>query len=257
MVKKFFVVIVSVLSVIAVSNCSRRPDSGYKTIAYVNSLLTDSLPELRTLAESNGESTGAIVLIGDPSECLRLSEKMMLCDEFDNIDARKVSDGLPDFSGETIVSILNFADTTYKNLVVTDSGQSSLRQLAIKGALAALRSPLRCKLLIICSPILSEYGGGDVRDLFRRISCEVPVISSSDTTSSLSEACFLKMREMNMFTHNISYPSARLLIAIRDSVDSKVSVLPFVDSLIPASFPDTVGVLAPNTYYSYVVQNQH
>lgn len=60
-----------------------------------------------------------------------------------------------------------------------------------------------------------------------------------------------------MFTHNISYPSARLLMAIRDSLDSKVSVLPFVDSLVPASFPDTVGVLAPNTYYSYVVQDQH
>ena len=65
------------------------------------------------------------------------------------------------------------------------------------------------------------------------------------------------MRERDAFTHNIAYPVARLYMAVRDSFDSKVSVLPFIDSLVPASYPDTVGVLAPNTYYSYDVQNQH
>ena len=245
------------LSVLAASCCSRRVENGYRTIAYVNSLLADSLSELRTLAECNGKSAGAIVLVGDPVGCLRLGEKMMLCDEFDNIDARKISDGLPDFAGETIVPILNFADTSYKNLASTKDGQVALRELAVNDALAALHSPLRCKVLIICCPILSEYGGEDVVDFFGKIGCDAQVIYSPDTTSSLSEACFVKMREMNMFTHNISYPSARLLMAVKDSVDSKVSVLPFVDSLVPASFPDTVGVLAPNIYFSYVVQNQH
>ncbi len=256
-VKRFFAVILLVLFVVAASSCSRRIENNYRTIAYVNSLLADSLSELRTLAESNGKTSGAIVLVGEPSGCLRLSEKMMLCDEFDNIDARKVSDGLPDFAGETIVSILNFADTSYQDRSVTKNGQTSLRELAVKDAIDALRSPFRCKVLIICCPVLSEYGGSDVSDLFERIGCDVPVIYSSDTTFSFSEACFRKMREMDAFTHNISYPSARLLVAVRDSSDSKVSVLPFVDSLVPASFPDTVGVLAPNTYYSYVVQNQH
>ena len=255
--KRFFAVILLALSVIAASSCSRRVENGYRTIAYVNSLLADSLPSLRTLAESNGKSSGAIVLVGDPSGCLRLSERMMLCDDFDNIDARKVSDGLPDFAGETIVSILNFADTAYKDLPATKAGQTSLRELTVNDALAALQLPSRCKILIICCPILSEYGGSDVCDFFERIGCDVPVIYSSDTTFSFSEACFRKMREMDAFTHNIAYPVARLFMSVRDSMDSKVSVLPFVDSLVPASYPDTVGVLAPNTYYSYVVQNQH
>lgn len=255
-VKRFFAVILLVLSVIAASSCSRRVESCYKTIAYVNTLLADSLPRLRTLAESNGKPSGAIVLIGDPAGCLRLSEKMMVCDEFDNIDARKVSDGLPDFAGETIVSILNFADTAYAARTATREGRISLRELTVNGALAALASPDRCKILIICCPVLSEYGGSDVCDLFERIGCDVPVIYSSDTTFSFSEACFLEMRKRDAFTHNISYPSARLLVAVRDSLDSNVSILPFADSLVPASFPDTVGVLAPNTYF-YVVQNQH
>lgn len=123
-----------------------------------------------------------------------------------------------DFAGETIVSILNFADTAYKNLADTKDGRVSLRELTVNGALAALKSPLRCKVLIICCPVLSEYGGEDVVDLFDRIGCDAQVVYSSDTTRSLSEACFPKMREMNMFTHNISYPSARLLMAIVDSL---------------------------------------
>ena len=255
--KKFFAVIFLALAVIAATSCSRRAENGYRTIAYVNSLLEDSLSTLRALAESNGKPSGAIVLVGDPSGCLRLGERMMTCDDFDNIDARKVSDGLPDFAGETVVSILNFADTAYKSLPTTKDGQTSLRELTVDDALAALQIPSRCKILIICSPILSEYGGSDVSDLFERIGCDVPVIYSSDTTFSFTESCFKKMRERNAFTHNISYPSAKLFIALRDSVDAKAHVIPFVDSLVPASFPDTVGVLAPNTYYSYVVQNQH
>jgi len=256
-VKKFFAVILLIMSVIASSSCARRVENGYKTIAYVNSLLTDSLSQLRTLAESNCKPSGAIVLVGDPSGCLRLSEIMMNCDDFDNIDARKVSDGLPDFAGETIVSLLDFADTAYESRSASKEGQTSLRELAVNNALAALKLPSRCKILLICCPVLSEYGGSDVADLFERIGCDVPVIYSSDTTFSFSEACFRKMREMGAFTHNISYPSARLFMAVRDSLDSKVTVLPFVDSLVPASYPDTVGVIAPNTYFSHVVQNQH
>lgn len=241
----------------AVSCCTRRVESGYKTIAYVNSLLADSLPQLRKLASLNGRPSGAIVLTGDPALCLRLSERMMICDDFDNIDARRTSDGLPDFAGETISSILDFADAPYDSLAVSGKGRDSLRTLAVRGALSALGTPSRCKILIICSPELSEYGGSDVTDLFGKIGCDVPVIYSSDTTFSFTESCFLEMRKRNMFTHNISYPSAKLYMRLSDSLGSKPSVVPFVDSLVPASFPDTVGVMAPNTYYSYVVQNQH
>jgi len=256
-VKKILKTILLVSSVLVAICCSRRVDSADRTLAYVNSLLVDSLSELRALSEINGKSSGAIVLVGDPAGCLRLSEWMLLCDEFDNIDAKRSSDGLPDFSGETIVSVLNFVDTAYQSLAATKDGQVALRELTIRNSLASLRIRPRCKILLICNPVLSEYGGSDVRDLFERVGCNVPVIYSSDTTVSLSDVCFLTMRKMNMFTHNISYPSASLFMTIRDSIDSRESVVPFVDSLVPASFPDTVGVLAPNTYYSYVVQNQY
>lgn len=255
--KRLVTTIALIASVIAFCGCSRRVENGYKTIAYVNALLTDSLPGLRALAGINGKPSGAVVLVGAPSVCLRLSERMMICDEFDNIDARKSSDGLPDFAGETIVSLLDFTRTPDSTVALTNDGIAELRRIAVGSALAALRNPSGCKVLIICSPALSEYGGEDVADLFSRIGCEVPVLHSADTTFSFPEACFRTMRERKLFTHNISYPSAKLFITVRDSMNVPVAVRPFVDSLVPASFPDTVGVLAPNTYYSYVVQNQH
>ncbi|MFR8804815.1 MAG: hypothetical protein ACLVGR_10135 [Anaerovoracaceae bacterium] len=110
-------------SVIAASSCSRRVENGYRTIAYVNS--SDGFPsELRTLAESNG-NLGDDSLVGDPPGCLRLSERMMICDDFDNIDARKISDGSR-LCGDNR-SILNFADTAYMNRPATKDGQTVLR----------------------------------------------------------------------------------------------------------------------------------
>lgn len=257
-VRSFLSFIPLVLSVIvAASGCSRRVEGGYKTIAFVNTLLADSLPEMHRLAGLSGKADGSVVLIGEPSVCLRTVEMMMVCDEFDNIDARKSNDGLPDFAGETLVPILDFSDTLYGQGASDKKSQDRLRERAVRNAVAALRVPHGCKIIVICSPALSEYGGGDVTDLFERIGCDVPVIHSADTAYSLTGNCFLKMREKNLFTHNISYPCASLLMALPDSSGGRSIVLPFVDSLVPASFPDTVGVLAPNTYYSYVVQNQH
>lgn len=256
--RSFLSLIPLVLSVIiAASGCSRRVEGGYKTTAFVNTLLADSLPEMHRLAALSGKTDGSIVLIGEPAVCLRTGEMMMVCDEFDNIDARKSNDGLPDFAGETLVPILDFSDTSAAYDTSDKKSQERLRDRAVRNAVAALRIPHGCKIIVICSPALSEYGGGDVADLFERIGCNVPVIHSADTAYSLPGNCFIKMREKNLFTHNISYPRARLLMAVPDSSGDRAIVLPFIDSLVPASFPDTVGVLAPNTYYSHVVQNQH
>jgi hypothetical protein len=247
---RFFTTFAVVLSILAFPCCTRRAESGYRTIAYVNTLLSDSLPALQALSSQSGKPSGDIVLIGDPSSCLRLSEHLMLCDHFDNIDARKVPDGLSDFAGETVSTILDFEDFPIDSLA--SAKDEAVREAAVRSAILALGEPYHCKVLLLCSPMFEEYAIADVRDLFERIGCSVPVICSSDTLFTCADSCFLAMRRKNIFTHNISQPAARLYIATGNSF-----VLPFVDSLVPASFPDTVGVLAPNTYYSYVVQNQH
>ena len=236
------------------SSCVRRVEAGYDSIALVDRLVSDSLPSLQLLAGRAGKPSGTVVLVGEPLQCLTVSEKLMNCDEFDNVDARPVNDGLPDFSGETIVSLLDFTRPSFDSLSVSGKDSPALREIAVENALAALDSTLGCKLLVICSPALAPKGGEDVVDFFGKIGCDVPVVFSPDTTFSFTRACYKVLRERNLFTHNIAYPVARLMMITEG--DSSRRPLLFDDNQVPESFADTVGVFAPNTYVSHV-QNKH
>ena len=236
------------------SSCVRRVEAGYSSIPLVDRLVDNSLPELQHLAERTGDPSGAIVLFGEPLRCLAMSEELMNCDEFDNVDARLVKDGLPDFSGETIVSILDFANPPYDSLSISGKDSLALREIAVRGALAALDSTLGCKMLVLSSPALAPKGGEDVVDFFGKIGCDVPVIFSADTSCSFTKVCYKALRERNLFTHNIAYPVARLMMVLGGENSSRP--LLFDDNQVPESFADTVGVFAPNTYVSHV-QNKH
>lgn len=257
--KRFFLEILLIAAIAAPFSCSRKVEGGFDTIGYVDHLMADSLFLLKNMAASAGKPSGTITLIGDPRTCLLLSESMMACDYFDNIDARDIKDGLPDFAGETITSVLDFAHLPYSSLAASDQGRLVLRERAVRMALAAIDTSCvgnPAKILIVCSPDLAEYGGDDISDLFEKTGCDVPVIYSTDSTFSFEKACFSLMREKSLFTHDIAYPSARGYMMLPDSLGPPFRAIPFSDGKVPANFPDTVGVLAPNTYVSYV-QNQY
>ena len=233
-------------------SCARRVETGYDSIDYVDRLLRDSLPSLVEKASFAGNSSGAIVLIGDPMDCLTVSERMMLSDDFDNVDARPVRDGLPDFSGETIVSLLDFALSPYDSLPATGEDSVLVREAAVKNALAALDTSVNCKVLVICSPALSGRGAEDVADLFEKIRFDVPIVSSRDSTFSYTDACFKVLRNRNLFTHDIAYPVSRLMMIMEDGQRPAL----FDDNLVQEWFADTLGVFAVKTYISHV-QNKY
>lgn len=233
-------------------SCARRVETGYDSIDLVDRLVADSLPSLTERASLTGKPSGAIVLVGDPMRCLAVSESLMVSDDFDNVDARAVQDGLPDFSGETIISLLDFALAPYDSLPSAGQDSVRIREAAVKNALAALDSSLNCKVLVICSPALSGKGAEDVADLFGKIGCEVPVVSSQDTTFSYSSACFKLMRDRNMFTHDIAYPVSRLMMILEDGRRPTL----YDDNLVQEWFADTLSVFARKTYISHV-QNKY
>ena len=253
---RFFAAVLFLAIFLAPAGCGRRVESAPEMLGLVEDLLSDPSPSLQMMARLAGKASGPVVIVGDPKQSLLLSEKMMLCDDFDNVDARRVEDGLPDFSGEEIVTILDFVNAPYDSVPDTEEGRTSLREIAVRNALAALDTTIRCKFLIICSPVLAENGGDDVSEFFEKLGCDVPVLYSTDTSYSFTEACFTLMRDRKLFTHNIAYPSARLMMTIPDIDNSSFMAVRFSDRLVPPSFPDTVGVIAPNTYASYV-QNKH
>ena len=275
--------------------CGRKVESSFDSIGYVNALLADSLSSLQGLAKSSAKQSGCISLIGDPKMCLEVSEKFMTSDEFDNIDGKAKPDGLPDFAGETVESVLDFANAPYEGYVSAADGKTFLRELAVRNALAALDTTCTAnpyaassriskgspKVLIICSPVLAEYGGDDVSSLFEKIDCNVPVIYSSDTSFSFTSACYNILRKMNWFTHDIAYPAAKVYMTVPStdlpsraysgtgafsdvykysrpagSISPTFKTIIFNGRFIPESFSDTVAVIAPKTLDSYV-RNQH
>ncbi len=247
---KYLLITLSLL--VSLFSCERRVETGYPSIEFVNRIVADSLPSLQAMAREAGKPTGTIVLVGDPMRCLILGEKMMRSDEFDNVDAREVPDSLPDFAGETIVPIFDFTVQPYDSLSVEGADSALFRERAVKNALAALDTAVHCKVLILCAPQFGVRGGDDVTDLFEKIGCDVPVIFSSDTAFSYTKACYKVMREKNLFTHAIAYPSARLLMILGSEDESFQKASVFDDNLAPEQFADTIGVFAPDTYYSHV-----
>lgn len=233
-----------------------KDDKGVRSIAIVNCMMTDSLAKMQSLTALSGQVSGTIALIGDPASCLKVGEKMLISDEFDNIDASLAPDGLPDFAGETIVPFLDFANYPYEDLMATEHGTALLREIAVKNALEAMDTLGRCKVIVICSPVLAKFGASDIEDLFTRAECHVPLVYSQDTTFSFTQACFRVMREKKLFTHSISYPSARLNMTVAAGVSpASFTSVKFEDRYVPASYPDTVGVVAPNTYHSHVLSD--
>ncbi|MBQ3996841.1 MAG: hypothetical protein II637_02255, partial [Bacteroidales bacterium] len=104
------------VALLAVS-CSDHQVSGRYVSPYAKSILTDtSSVEYRILSayDMQQEETGTIAVIGEPEETLVLSEYLLGCDNFSNINGSAVPDGLPDFSGEVIVPILDVANAPYK-----------------------------------------------------------------------------------------------------------------------------------------------
>jgi hypothetical protein len=252
------------------SSCVKRVESHFVALPFVDDLLADSLSTLKTYAGLSGKTSGTISLIGDPAECLKVSEDLMTSDRFDNVDGRRASDGLPDFAGETIVSILDIYNAPFDSIIFKRDSVA-LREISVRDCVYALDTSFSFtpyggrasiskgspKVLVICSPLVTECALPDIVDFLSKIGCQIPIISSRDTLFSYSDSLYTLLRKKNMFTHNIAYPSAEGYVVVPedDSPMSLNSVLvSFDEGFIPTEYPDSVSIwsVAPKTVESYV-----
>jgi len=290
---KFLVPIL--ISAIATSCVSSKP-SGSATISYVENILADTTSAEYSLISSFDESDnqGCIAIIGTPEECFSISEELMTSDIFDNVDGRRVPDGLPDFAGETILSIIDEANSPYSGYLKANNSVF-LRELAVREVLSALDpkcdlSPFDQKhstmkpvgkIIILASPIMADYGFFDVDTIFRYADKDIPMISMKDTSESVSSKCYYVLRKKDAFTHNISFPKAEGLITVPSSIvpssdmaDSLAfkdaykyartpnsnkktfSVIKYSDRYLSKELLNSLITMAPKTYQSYV-QDQY
>lgn len=196
----------ALLAAAACVSCARKAVTVPDAIPLVQSLISDSIPMLNRITSVSGKVHGPVVLVGEPRECSEVALQFMECDLFDNIDAHMEPDGLPDFAGERIVALMDFAGSPYASCLKESDGTMALRELAVRDALIALDTLMACKMLVLTSPLMAEHGASDVCRFLSAAGLDVPVVCSVDSTFSFTESAFRTLRKRNAFTHVISYP---------------------------------------------------
>jgi len=169
-------------------------------------------------------SKGSIAVIGDPKRCILLSDKLLNADYFDNVTGSYGSDGLPDFAGETVQSIMDYANAPYEGYIAA-SDTTFLKELNVRNALDAIYSKCSigpndrehsmsknpAKMIIFVSSYVKEYGLSDIEQLFSSVGIDIPILisESEDSDSGIIKECFRIMRKKNMFTHGVFFPKAK------------------------------------------------
>ena len=180
------------LLVLAVAaSCTRNAGTSRPTIELVRTIISDNgVPEHGMVAYFNAYNPdNSIYIVGSPDACARYRKEFGECDRFDNVDGRRVPDGLPDFSGEIICTVRDFANIPYQRFI--DSGRTEeLREIMVRNLLSTMNDvcyinrydrtgtatkPLS-KLVVMTSPYACEYGRFDIDSLFTALDCDLQVV---------------------------------------------------------------------------------
>lgn len=179
----------------AAVSCTKPATPGRLPVKLVTDIVSGAVKGGEVISEAaEPVAAGEIYIAGSPASASQFKDKFVYCDIFENVRGNFWSDGLRDFAGETFSCISDWANAPYDRLAATAAGTDSLRELAVRYALAALdrkcnvsvydldgnarKTP--AKILIFTDPWMHEYGLFDVDTLFTLTSCKVPVISPQD-----------------------------------------------------------------------------
>lgn len=171
--------------------CNRHQQSGSSTIPLVHKIIADASSEGHALVSGyKPEKNGGIYIVGSQDRAQAIRDELLECDKFDNVDAHRTSDGLMDFSGETICTVFDLLNTPYKKFI--DEGREiDLREMTVKDVLATMDTVCyigsydrtgmgnkpKSKIVVLASPYLTEFGHYDVDTLFNALGCTLPVVS--------------------------------------------------------------------------------
>lgn len=187
----------------AAVSCGERDQVAKDTILYVKQLAADTTGIFSLVSAYRTAGTeGSITLIGEPEDCLLLSERFLSIDEVDNIDGVPKQDRLPDFAGEVFDVLMDAYNEPYLGLAA--SSPDSLREAAVRNAVMAVDTVAfanaydrqarlnknKAKVLVLASSALAGYGRFDIDTLFKMAGREplilTPVESSVAAVKMLS-----------------------------------------------------------------------
>ena len=114
-------------------SCRRNTTVPRPAVEYVREILSHRNSDAyKTVSAYDPKGTaGPLCLVGEPERCLPIGERLMACDEVDNVTGSRTPDGLPDFAGETVLSVLDQANVPYGGFLEA-SNTAFLRELAVR-----------------------------------------------------------------------------------------------------------------------------
>lgn len=201
-----------VASAVALLPACQSTETANKTIGeYASSLIADTTQATYQIISSSREKNnhGSIAIIGEPGNALLLSEYMIQCDRFDNINGKNNPDGLPDFAGETISPILDSYNGSYAD-IIKKGKEGYLSEINIRNFAAALDTACYlnsydtdkivhksgAKLVVLSSSYSSAFGYDDIDTLRTLTNSKTHVISP--VHAMLDEAWSLCGEGMNI-----------------------------------------------------------
>jgi len=168
--------------------CTAGNENALPAIPLVEGIISDNDSDFRNIVKASAvpERNGDIVVIGTLKSCLSYSQKFVNFDNHDNVDASRIADGLRDFSGERVSSIV---------VTPSDWSDTFLRDCAVRHVLCALDttyhlSPYdleglghkdRAKLVVVCDPAFVIHGRYDIGRLFGAFGTSVPIVNPFET----------------------------------------------------------------------------
>lgn len=167
--------------------CQPRSVEQRPTTEFVSSIISDRTSPVFQLLSAYPEADrfGDIAVIGTENQCNAISVQFTMNDMFDNVDGSRSADGLADFSGEFMTSIVDDSGKGYSVLE-----EEQLRNLVVRSVVSAIdttysltaydldalgrKSP--AKLIILADVQQLAYGRFDVDTLLHSTGCGANVI---------------------------------------------------------------------------------
>lgn len=174
-------------------SCGLREENLRPTIPYAEEIIDGGRARERQLLEtvSEPEPSGNICIIGTYDACYGYADYLAAYDVRDNVSGAHLTDGLPDFAGETIVCI---ADAEPFTGYVASGDTLELRRQSAMRLICALDTLVHispydldgfggkapAKLVVVADPGLCEYGMFDIDTLKAATGNHIPVVSPLD-----------------------------------------------------------------------------
>lgn len=190
--RKRLLILLLALSPTFAESCMDRGAGDPLSIKYVRDIVADTTSSGYGRIRKCGIDgvNGSITVFGPSAETFFLSEKLLTCDNFDNVNGRAIPDGLPDFAGETIALVSDLANEPYPGYL-RKSNQEFLREVAVRSFFdlidtTALVSQYDRKLgerkagakvVVLSSSYLSAFGYYDINALLKVSGRRIHLIS--------------------------------------------------------------------------------